>query len=185
MSRIGKLPISIPAGVTVTVQGNKINVKGPRGLLSQAFRSEVSVAVVENQIIVTRRSDHRKDRAFHGLYRALIANMVRGVSVGFSKTLEIVGTGYRAAKEKIAGEDCIVFKKGELGFSHPIYFAVPSGILAEVQDRTKIVLTGNDKNLVGLVAAKIRDLRPPDPYKGKGIRYLNEKVRLKPGKSGA
>ena len=133
---------------------------------------------------MTRNSDERKARACHGLYRTLIANMVDGVVNGFSKTLTIHGVGYRAGTEKVDGVDCIVFKKGELGFSHPIYFALPDGIKGEVKDRTTIIISGTDKALVGLVAAKIRDLRPPDAYKGKGIRYADEVVRTKVGKSG-
>lgn len=185
MSRIGKQPIPLPAGVTVDIKENFITVKGPRGTLDQDFRSEVSVTQEGAELLVQRTSDSRKARAFHGLYRSLIANMVTGVTAGFSKTLEIHGVGYRAGKEKVDGQDCIVFKKGELGLSHPIYFAIPDGISAEVENRTKIHIKGNDKSIVGLVAAKIRDLRPPDAYKGKGIRYSDEVVRTKVGKSGA
>ncbi len=185
MSRIGKLPIPVPAGVSVKIDGMSVHVKGPLGELWQDFRPEVAVALEENEIVVTRTSEHRKARAFHGLYRSLIANMVHGVTQGFSKSLEIQGVGYRAGIEKVSGDDCVVFKKGELGFSHPIYFALPEGISAEMDGRTKITLKGIDKSLVGLVAAKIRDLKPPDAYKGKGIRYSDEVVRLKVGKSGA
>ena len=185
MSRIGKKPISIPSGVTIDIKDQSIKVKGPRGELIQDYRPEVEVKVEGEEILVTRTSEERPARAFHGLYRSLIANMVQGVTTGFSKTLLIHGVGYRAGKEKLDGVDCIVFKKGELGFSHPIYFAIPDGIEASVEDRTKIHIKGNDKSLVGLVAAKIRDLRPPDSYKGKGIRYADEVVRTKVGKSGA
>jgi len=185
MSRIGKLPIPVPAGVTVKVDGMSVHVKGPLGELSQDFRPEVSVSMEESELVVKRTSEHRKARAFHGLYRSLFANMVEGVTKGFSKTLEIQGVGYRAGIEKVSGENCVVFKKGELGFSHPIYFALPDGITAEMDGRTKITIKGIDKSLVGLVAAKIRGLKPPDAYKGKGIRYSDETVRLKVGKSGA
>lgn len=184
MSRIGKLPITIPTGVTVTIADGGVAVKGPRGELFQELRSEVEAKIEGEELLIQRTSEHRKARAFHGLYRSLVANMVTGVTTGFSKTLELHGVGYRAGMEKVQGDDCIVFKKGELGLSHPIYFALPEGISAKVQDRTKIVLEGNDKALVGLVAAKIRDLRPPDAYKGKGIRYSDEVVRTKEGKRG-
>jgi len=185
MSRIGKKPITIPAGVNVSVDDFLVTVKGPRGELTQDFRPEVSVTIEGSEVLVKRNEETRQAASFHGLYRSLIANMVEGVTKGFSKTLLITGVGYRAGKDKVNGEDCIVFKKGELGFSHPIYFALPEGIKAEVPERTKIVISGNDKALVGLVAAKIRDLRPPDAYKGKGIRYADEEVRTKVGKSGA
>lgn len=185
MSRIGRMPISIPSGVKVEYKNRTVTVKGPKGELQQEVRPEVDVFIEDAEIKVKCVSEHRKASAFHGLYRSLIANMVEGVTDGFSKKLEIVGVGYRAGKEKVQGQDCIVFKKGELGFSHPIYFALPDGIQADVPERTKIVISGIDKGLVGLVAAKIRDLRPPDSYKGKGIRYAGEVVRTKVGKSGA
>lgn len=185
MSRIGKLPIPIPGGVTVNIKGLTVEVKGPKGTLTQDIREEVEAVVEGNELLVKRASEHRKARAFHGLYRSLLANMVEGVTKGFSKTLEIHGVGYRAGMEKVQGDDCIVFKKGELGLSHPIYFAIPEGIKASVPERTKIVIEGIDKSLVGLVAAKIRDLKPPDSYKGKGIRYSDEVVRTKEGKRGA
>lgn len=185
MSRIGKLPIPVPANVKVTIKGDLVHVKGPLGELSQTFRPEVSVQFENGQLAVHCVSTSRKANAFHGLYRALFANMVEGVTRGFSKALEIHGVGYRAGLEKVEGEDCIVFKKGELGYSHPIYFALPPGVTAEMDGRTKLVIKGIDKALVGLVAAKIRDLRPPDAYKGKGIRYSTEKIRTKVGKSGS
>ncbi len=185
MSRIGKLPISVPGNVTVNIDGNRVHVKGPLGELSQDFRPEVAVSMEDGTLTVTRTSEHRKARAFHGLYRSLLANMVEGVTKGFSKTLEIHGVGYRAGVEKVSGENCVVFKKGELGYSHPIYFAIPDGISAEMDGRTKIHIKGIDKALVGLVAAKIRDLRRPDAYKGKGVRYSDEIVRTKVGKTGA
>lgn len=185
MSRIGKQPISVPGNVTVNVDGNRLLVKGPKGELSQDFRPEVSATMEDGVLTVTRNSEHRKARAFHGLYRSLFANMIEGVTKGFSKTLLIHGVGYRAGIEKVSGENCVVFKKGELGFSHPIYFALPDGISAEMDGRTKVTISGIDKALVGLVAAKIRDLRPPDAYKGKGVRYSDEIVRTKVGKTGA
>lgn len=184
MSRIGKLPIPIPAGVTVQIKDGLVSVKGPRGELSQELRPEVSAEMDGNELLVKRADDSRQARAFHGLFRSLVANMVTGVTSGFTKKLELHGVGYRAGMEKVQGDDCIVFKKGELGLSHPIYFALPEGINAKIEDRTKIVLEGNDKALVGLVAAKIRALKPPDAYKGKGIRYSDETVRLKEGKRG-
>lgn len=183
MSRIGKLPIPVPQGVTASLKGNLLTVKGPLGELSQDFRSEVSVEVENNEIVVKRHNDERQSRAFHGLYRSLFANMVTGVSKGFEKKLLITGVGYRAGQNKIDGRDHLVFKKGELGFSHPIEFPLPDGISAELPDRTTIVLKGCDKALVGQVAAKVRALRPPDAYKGKGIRYADEVVRTKAGKS--
>ncbi len=182
MSRIGKKPIPIPPGVDVKIEGDTVKVKGPKGELSQQIRPEVDVKIEDNQIIVTRKSDNKKARAFHGLYRSLINNMVIGVTSGFTKVLEIHGTGYRASIENVQGETCVVFKKGELGYSHPIYFAIPAGMEVSMEGRTKIILKGIDKSLVGLVAAKIRALRPPDPYKGKGIRYEGETIQLKVGK---
>jgi large subunit ribosomal protein L6 len=184
MSRIGKLPIRVPANVNVKIENQNVTIKGPRGELSQSFRSDIHVAFEENQIVLTRKDDERTTRAFHGLYRALLANMVTGVTQGFVKSLELVGVGYRAAIEKVDGRDCIVFKKGELGYSHPISFPIPDGIKAEVQDRIKIILKGNDKGQLGQVAATLRELRPPDAYKGKGIRYTGEQVRTKVGKTG-
>ncbi|MCB9642431.1 MAG: 50S ribosomal protein L6 [Myxococcales bacterium] len=184
MSRIGKLPVSVPANVSVKIEDQCISIKGPRGELKQPFRSEVSIAVEGDNIVITRNGDERTARAFHGLYRALIANMVTGVTQGFTKGLELVGVGYRAAVEKVDGQSCLVFKKGELGFSHPINFPIPVGVEAEVQDRTKIILRGNDKGQVGQIAATLRELRPPDAYKGKGIRYTGEQVRTKVGKTG-
>ncbi len=186
MSRIGRKPIPIPSGVTVDIKGDTVTVKGPKGELSQKVRPEVEVTIEDNNIVVKRKADNKKAKAFHGLYRSLINNMVIGVTEGFTKVLEIHGTGYRASIENIQGETCVVFKKGELGFSHPIYFAIPAQMEVSMEGRTKIILKGIDKSLVGLVAAKIRALRPPDPYKGKGIRYAGEVISLKMGKkSGA
>jgi large subunit ribosomal protein L6 len=184
MSRIGKLPIPIPAGVKVNIQGSQVRVSGPLGELTQELRSEVEARIENNTVQVVCRSEHRKARAFHGLYRTLVANMVEGVSKGFRKELEIHGVGFRAGIEKYQGEDCITFKKGELGLSHPIYFTIPAGVKAQMEGRNKIILSAADKSLLGLVAAKIRDLRPPDNYKGKGVRYAGEKVQIKVVKSG-
>lgn len=185
MSRIGKKPILLPSGVTVTIKDNTVTVKGPKGQLSQSFRPEVAVEQNQNQLLVIRKSEERQAGAYHGLYRSLFANMILGVTKGFSKTLELQGVGFRASIEKVEGEDCLIFKKGELGFSHNITFPIPSGITAEVQERTRIVLRSIDKSNLGQTAAKIRNLRAPDVYKGKGIRYLNENVRIKVGKSGS
>jgi large subunit ribosomal protein L6 len=184
MSRIGKLPIRVPANVNVKIENQNITIKGPRGELSQSFRNDVNITVENDHIVLTRKDDERTTRAFHGLYRALLANMVTGVTQGFVKSLELVGVGYRAAVEKVDGQPCIVFKKGELGYSHPINFPIPKGVDAEVQDRIKIILKGNDKGQLGQVAATLRELRPPDAYKGKGIRYTGEQVRTKVGKTG-
>jgi large subunit ribosomal protein L6 len=185
MSRIGKKPITLPSGVTVNIQDGNIVVKGPRGELQQDFRSEVSFTLEGEVLLCKRNSDERQARAYHGLYRSLAANMVEGVTKGFQKSLHIHGVGYRVGKDKINGVNCVVFKKGELGFSHPIYFAIPDELEVTIEERTKIHIKGNDKNMVGLLAAKLRDLKPPDAYKGKGIRYADEVVRLKVGKSGA
>lgn len=183
MSRVGKLPIDIPSGVTVTLKDRHLTVKGTKGVLEFEHRPEVKVALEGKQILVTRDDDHRISRSLHGTTRAVLQNMVTGVSVGFKKVLEIRGTGYRAAVEKVDGKDCVVFKKGELGFSHPIYFEVPGDMQVAVTDKTKIELSGRDKAMVGLVASKIRALRPPDSYKGKGIRYAGEYVKTKAGKA--
>ena len=178
MSRIGKNPITVPDKVTVTVNDNLVTVKGPKGELSRQINKEISVELKDGVITVTRPSDDKTHRSLHGLSRTLINNMIIGVTQGFSKTLEINGVGYRAAKQ---GQN-INFT---LGFSHPVVKEPPAGITFEVPAPNKIVVSGADKEVVGAVAADIRTLRPPEPYKGKGIRYEGEHVRRKIGKAGA
>ncbi|MGD8276912.1 MAG: 50S ribosomal protein L6 [Gemmatimonadota bacterium] len=178
MSRIGKKPIPIPQGVDVAVDGHTVRVKGPKGELERTFRPEIDIAMAEGEVRVTRRSDAKRDRAFHGLTRALLANMVMGVSDGFKKTLEIVGVGYRAEKKSKALALAV-------GYSHPVEYPEPSGITISTPTPTTIVIEGVDRQKVGQVAAEIRAVRPPEPYKGKGIRYQGEHVRRKAGKAGA
>ena len=177
MSRIGKLPIPVPSGVEITVSGQDVSVKGPKGTLERHFNERVGVAVEDGSCIVTRDGDSRESKAMHGLTRALMNNMITGVSEGYSKTLKIVGVGYRAAAQ---GKGLEL----QVGFSHSVNIDAPSGIDFEVPDNTTIVVKGIDKELVGQVAANIRKVRPPEPYKGKGIRYENEYVRRKAGKAG-
>ena len=178
MSRVGRMPIEIPAGVTVDLQGQHITVKGPKGELSRDIHEDIKVAVEGNEILVTRPSDNKNHRALHGLTRALVANMVTGVHDGFSKKLEINGVGYRAAKQ---GNKLVL----TLGFSHPVEMEAPAGITIDVPNQTEIVVSGADREVVGAVAADIRKWRKPEPYKGKGIRYEGEVVRRKAGKAGA
>ena len=176
MSRIGKQPVEVPDGVDVAVKENSISVKGPKGELDLNINPEIAVAVQGSLINVTRSSDEAKDRALHGLIRSLIANMVEGVEKGFQKTLEIEGVGYRAQKQ---GAGLLL----NLGFSHAINYAAPEGVVIEVPDQTTIVVSGADKQSVGQTAAEIRSFRPPEPYKGKGIRYQGEYIRRKAGKT--
>lgn len=178
MSRIGKMPITVPAGVTVTIENNFVTVKGPKGELSRQINKNMKLTLDNGVLTVERPSDEKEDRAMHGLSRTLINNMIIGVTQGFSKTLEINGVGYRAAKQ---GQN-INFT---LGFSHSVVKEPPAGITFEVPAPNKIVVSGADKEVVGAVAAEIRTLRPPEPYKGKGIRYEGEFVRRKIGKAGA
>ena len=177
MSRIGKMPIAVPAGVTVDVENNLVTVKGPKGELARQINKDMKLTIENGQLTVERPSDQKEHRSMHGLSRTLINNMVVGVTTGFSKTLEINGVGYRAAKQ---GNN-INFT---LGFSHPVVKEPPAGITFEVPAPNKIVVSGTDKERVGAVAAEIRTLRPPEPYKGKGIRYEGEYVRRKMGKAG-
>ncbi|WIF95578.1 50S ribosomal protein L6 [Caminicella sporogenes] len=178
MSRVGRKPITIPEGVQVTVdEKNVVTVKGPKGELKQDINPDITVNINDNVITVERPSDNKTHRALHGLSRALIANMVEGVTKGFEKKLEIVGVGYRASKQ---GKKLNL----TLGFSHPVEMEDPEGITTEVPSQTEIIVKGIDKQLVGNYAAKIRDLRPPEPYKGKGIRYAGEHIRRKEGKAG-
>lgn len=178
MSRVGRMPIEIPAGVTVTQNENTLTVKGAKGELTRTFHPDINIAVEENVITVTRPSDGKEHRSLHGLTRALVANMVTGVHEGFTKTLEINGVGYRAAKQ---GNKLAL----TLGFSHPVEMEAPAGITIDVPAPNKIVVSGADKEVVGAVAADIRKWRKPEPYKGKGIRYEGEVVRRKAGKAGA
>ena len=177
MSRIGKLPIPLPAGVTVAVDGQHVSVKGPKGELALTVSEPIKITLEDNNVIVTRPDDEAKSKSLHGLTRTLIANNVHGVSTGFTKTLEIVGTGYRAASKGTTLELA-------LGFSHPVVVEPPQGITLTVEGNTKIIVSGIDKQAVGEVAANIRKIRKPEPYKGKGVRYEGEKVRRKAGKSG-
>lgn len=176
MSKIGRLPITIPAAVTLTVSGHVVNVKGPKGELSYTLQPKIKVEVTGDQLVVTRGSEDKPVRALHGLTRALLANMVTGVTDGFSKTLELVGTGYRA---RLSGSKLVL----SLGFSHEVEFEAPVGITIKVEGTNLITISGFDRQLVGEVAAKIRSFRKPEPYKGKGIRYQNEVVRRKAGKA--
>ncbi|HEY2313413.1 MAG TPA: 50S ribosomal protein L6 [Streptosporangiaceae bacterium] len=177
MSRIGRLPVVIPSGVDVTVDGRSVNVKGPKGELSLEVTAPIEVQNVDGVITVTRPSDEGEIRALHGLSRSLIANMVTGVTEGYRKTMEIVGVGYRVQAK---GQDL----EFALGFSHPVPIAAPDGITFRVESPTRFVVEGIDKQQVGEVAANIRKLRKPDPYKGKGVRYQGEQVRRKVGKAG-
>ena len=178
MSRIGKMPIQIPAGVTVTVDAeNNVTVKGPKGELSQKINKDITVSQENGVLTVSRPSDAKQHRAMHGLYRSLINNMVVGVTAGYSKTMEMVGVGYRA---QVAGNTLTL----NVGFSHPVEFVAPANIKFETPAPTKIVVSGIDKQQVGAIAADIRSVRKPEPYHGKGIRYENETVRRKEGKTG-
>ncbi|HEY0304087.1 MAG TPA: 50S ribosomal protein L6 [Longimicrobiales bacterium] len=176
MSRIGRKPITIPNGVTVTVDGSTVKVKGPKGELARTFEPSMKVRVENNEVLVERPNDDKRERALHGLTRALIANMVTGVTEGFKKTLEIVGVGYRAEKK---GKNLVV----SVGYSHPVNYPEPAGITLTTPAPTTIVVEGVDKQKVGQVAAELREFRPPEPYKGKGIRYQGEQVRRKAGKT--
>ncbi len=177
MSRIGKKPIEIPSGVEVKVENNVVTVKGPKGTETVAYRDEVKVSVADNHIIVEPNSDDRKTGALHGLFRTLIANAVEGVSKGFEKKLEIVGVGYRANME---GSNLNM----ALGYSHPVLIVPPAGITLAVEANTKITVSGTNKQSVGDVAAFIRSKRPPEVYKGKGVKYEGEYIRRKAGKAG-
>src|SRR5687768_5004969 len=176
MSRIGKKPIPMPKGVDFSIDGNTVKVKGPKGELTHTFTPGMKVRVENNEIIVERPSDDKNERALHGLTRALIANMVLGVTEGFKKTLEIVGVGYKAEKK---GKKLVV----TVGYSHPVEYPEPAGITLSTPAPTVIVVEGIDKQKVGQVAAELRQFRKPEPYKGKGIRYQGEQVRRKAGKT--
>lgn len=178
MSRIGKQPIIIPAGVKLTVSGQKVSVEGPKGKLERVLSDAVSIKVEGNQALVARPDDSRKSKAMHGLCRSLVANMVQGVTQGFEKELHIEGVGYRAA---VAGKKLNL----TLGYSHPVEFDIPTGITIVVDQQTELKITGTDKELVGQVAANIRFMREPEVYRGKGVRYKDEVIRRKAGKTAA
>ena len=178
MSRIGRKPIPVPANVTITVDGVNVKVKGPKGELDRRIRPEMDLAQEDGQLLVKRPSDSKEHRALHGLTRALLANMVEGVTSGYRKTLEIVGVGYRAEKK---GKALVL----NVGYSHVVQYPEPKGITLTTSGPTTVVIEGIDKEMVGQVAAEIRSVRPPEPYKGKGIRYQGEQVRRKAGKTGA
>ena len=177
MSRIGRLPIDVPAGVNITIDGSAVTVKGPKGELSLTVARPIEVKLEDGQVLVTRPDDERASRSLHGLTRTLISNQIIGVTTGYSKGLEVVGTGYRVAAK---GESL----EFALGFSHSITVDPPAGISFTVEGNNKVTVNGNDKQAVGEVAANIRKLRKPEPYKGKGVRYAGEVVRRKAGKSG-
>ncbi|MEH7383173.1 50S ribosomal protein L6 [Bacillus sp. JJ1533] len=176
MSRIGKKPIEIPTGVTVTFSGNTVTVKGPKGELTRAFHPDMQINVEDNVINVARPTDNKEHRALHGTTRSLLGNMVEGVSKGFERGLELIGVGYRAQK---AGNKLVL----NVGYSHPVEIVPETGVEIDVPSNTKIIVKGIDKERVGALAANIRGVRPPEPYKGKGIRYEGEFVRRKEGKT--
>jgi large subunit ribosomal protein L6 len=177
MSRIGKKPLEIPAGVTVTIaDDNAVTVKGPKGELTRTFNSDIKITIEENVLTVSRPSDVKEHRALHGTTRSLLGNMVEGVSKGFERGLELIGVGYRASK---SGNKLVL----NVGYSHPVEITPETGIEIDVPSQTKVIVKGTDKERVGAIAANIRDVRPPEPYKGKGIRYEGEFVRRKEGKT--
>lgn len=177
MSRIGKLPVAIPSGVKIALDGTAMMVQGPKGTLKQNLHERMTIAVEAEQVVVTRPTDEKQDTALHGLTRALINNMVVGVTTGFEKVLEINGVGYRA---ELKGKILVL----SLGFSHPVEYELPEGISVDVEKQTKLTVKGIDKQLVGSAAAKIRSFREPEPYKGKGIKYADEHIVRKAGKAG-
>jgi large subunit ribosomal protein L6 len=177
MSRIGKLPVTVPSGVTVTQNGNRITVKGPRGELTRTLPAVITVTLENGILTATRPSDDPSHKALHGLTRSLVANMVDGVTKGFQKTLEIVGVGYKAETRPYGLQLA-------LGFSHPVEYRAPAGIKLTATNPTTVVVDGADKEVVGQVAAELRSLRPPEPYKGKGVKYQGETIRRKAGKAG-
>ena len=177
MSRIGRKPIALPAGVDVKMDGNTITVKGPKGTLTQTYHPNMKVTVEGNEILVTRPNDEKENRSLHGLTRSLIANMVEGVTNGFKKELDVNGVGYRVQKQ---GKDLVM----NLGYSHQVTVSEIPGITIEAHGPNKIIISGADKQLVGQFAAEVREKRPPEPYKGKGIKYVDEVIRRKEGKTG-
>lgn len=178
MSRIGRLPVDVPGGVQVNVQGSNVHVKGPKGELKRTFSSLIGIALDNGQVVVTRKSDNPEERALHGTTRAVIANMVRGVSSGFEVVLEVDGVGYRS---EIEGKNLVL----HVGYSHPVKVEPPVGVSFEVEQKTRqIKVLGFDREVIGQIASEIRNVRPPEPYHGKGIHYLGEKIRRKAGKAG-
>ncbi|MHB0869678.1 MAG: 50S ribosomal protein L6 [Chloroflexota bacterium] len=177
MSRIGKVPIAVPAGVQVDIKGNSVTVRGPKGTLSREFHPDMQIELQDSNIVVNRPTDGRIHRSLHGLTRTLVANMVEGVTNGFSRRLEISGVGYRAQQ---VGKDVIL----QVGFSHPVHVEAPEGLALGVEGTNRIVVSGIDKEQVGELAARIRRVRKPEPYKGKGIKFAEEQVRRKVGKTG-
>ena len=177
MSRIGRKPVVVPAGVEVTVNGNIVTVKGPKGQLEQEISKNLTVEVKEGEVVVTRPTDNREDRSQHGLARTLINNMIVGVTQGFEKKMQLIGVGYKAEKK---GNTLVM----QLGYSHPVEMVDPEGITTEVPNATEVIVRGADKALVGNYAANIRAWRKPEPYKGKGIKYVDEVIRRKEGKTG-
>jgi large subunit ribosomal protein L6 len=177
MSRIGKQPIAVPEGVQVEIKGNEVTVKGPKGELKRSVHPDMTVAIKDKNIIVSRPSDRKDHKALHGLTRTLLSNMVHGVTKGYERNLEIMGVGYRAQK---AGDKITL----QVGFSHPVEITPPPGITLALDGQTKIKVSGIDKEALGQFAADLRAIYPPDSYKGKGIKYADEKLRLKPGKAG-
>ena len=176
MSRIGKKPVLVPKGVTVTLNGNSLKVKGPKGELENHFHRAMKIEVKENEVNIARPNDLKENKALHGLTRALIQNMVNGVTKGYEKSLEIVGVGYRA---EMKGKNLLL----NIGYSHPIYFMPPDGIVLQTPTQTQITISGIARQLVGMVASKIRSIRKPEPYKGKGIKYSDEQIQRKAGKT--
>ena len=178
MSRIGRLPVAVPSGVQVNVQGSDVHVKGPKGELKRTFSPLIEIGMEDGHVVIKRKSDNAAERALHGTTRAVIANMVRGVSSGFEVVLQVEGVGYRA---EMSGKDLSLF----VGYSHPVKVPPPAGISFEVDQKTRqIKVLGSDREVVGQTAAEIRRIRPPEPYHGKGIRYANERIRRKAGKAG-
>jgi large subunit ribosomal protein L6 len=177
MSRIGKMPVPVPDGVTVSINGSVVSVKGPKGELKRTFPEGISFALEDNRVVASRAGDEANQKALHGLSRALVANMVEGVTRGYQKQLEITGVGYKAEPKPYG----LLFS---LGYSHTIEFKAPQGITLKAPQPTQVVIEGADKEVVGQVAAEIRSLRKPEPYKGKGIKYVGEKIRRKAGKAG-
>lgn len=179
MSRVGKLPVAVPSGVTVDVGKNAVTVKGPKGELSQSYEPVVEFSLEGEQCTVTRKDESKRTRSLHGLYRQLLQNMIVGVSQGYTRTLEINGVGYRA---ELSGDNLVL----NLGYSNPIEYVIPEGITISIegQQNNRVVVTGISKEQVGQTAAELRSLRPPEPYKGKGVKYLEEQIRRKVGKAG-
>lgn len=177
MSRIGKLPVDIPSGIKIEKKGATLTVQGPKGTLSQTVKPEIDVIIENNQVLFSRRNESKYSKSLHGLYRSLINNMVIGVSTGVTKTLLINGVGYRA---EVQGKTLVL----TLGFSTPIEFYIPDGITMQCEGNNKVIISGIDKQKVGQICAEVRSLRPPEPYKGKGIRYETENIRRKVGKTG-